>query len=60
MIGPMQVGGYAISPTIAALVWEAGGYDLVLSMAILASVLGLLAPWTAWRPAAPGKPDAGS
>ena len=54
------VGGYALSPTIAALVWEAGGYDLVLSMAILASVLGLLALWTAWRSAAPGKPDAGS
>jgi MFS family permease len=47
------MGGYALGPTIAALVWESGGYDLVLLLAILAAVLGFLALLAAWRSAPP-------
>ena len=32
----------AASPTVAALVWQVGGYDLVIFMAIAATVIGLL------------------
>jgi MFS family permease len=46
------MGGYAASPTIAALLWEAGGYDLVLLLAVLAPALGLVALLAAWRAAA--------
>ncbi|MDH3476535.1 MAG: MFS transporter, partial [Rhodospirillales bacterium] len=52
------MGGYAAGPTIAALVWERGGYDLVLLLAILAAVLGLLALLAAWR-SAPLRPGEG-
>jgi MFS family permease len=52
------MGGYAASPTVAALVWEAGGYDLVLLLAILAPALGLLALLAAWRAAAPPRGEA--
>ena len=43
--------GYAASPTIAAIVWETGGYDLVLLLAVAASSIGLLALLAAWRSA---------
>ena len=33
----------AISPTLAAIVWEYGGYDLVIKLAILAALIGLFA-----------------
>ncbi len=42
------VGGIAVAPTVAAVVWEAGGYDLVLLLAIAAAALGLLALSAAW------------
>ena len=32
----------AVSPTVAALVWQVGGYDLVILVAIAATVIGLL------------------
>jgi predicted MFS family arabinose efflux permease len=31
------------APTIAALVWETGGYDLVILVAFLAAIVGLIA-----------------
>lgn len=43
------MGSVAIAPTVAALVWQAGGYDLVLLLALLAVGLGLLALLAAWR-----------
>lgn len=36
--------GFAISPTLAAMVWEFGGYDLVIELAILTAIIGLCAP----------------
>ena len=53
MLAVPFMGGYAASPTVAALVWESGGYELVLLLAISAAVLGLLALLAAWRSASP-------
>ncbi|MGI9419722.1 MAG: MFS transporter [Geminicoccaceae bacterium] len=35
------IGGTAVSPTIAALIWTVGGYDPVIVFAFVASALGL-------------------
>jgi hypothetical protein len=35
--------GFAISPTLAAMIWEFGGYDLVIELAILTAIIGLCA-----------------
>jgi len=45
------VGSAAAAPTLAALVWRAGGYDRVLEVAIGLSAIGLLAVLAAWRTA---------
>ncbi|MGR3716445.1 MAG: MFS transporter [Thermohalobaculum sp.] len=37
------MGGFAIGPTAAALLWEAGGYDLVVGLAVAAALAGLAA-----------------
>lgn len=37
------MGGFAIGPTVAALVWELGGYDLVLTLAVGFAAAGLVA-----------------
>lgn len=37
------MGGFALGPTAAALVWEIGSYDLVLLCAILSALAGLAA-----------------
>jgi MFS family permease len=36
------VGGSAAAPTIAALIWTAGGYSVVIGFACLTSIIGLL------------------
>ena len=36
------VGGSAVAPTIAALIWTAGGYSVVIGVAFLTSITGLL------------------
>jgi len=43
------MGGFAIGPTAAALLWEAGGYDLVLGLAASLVLAGLAAVGTAAR-----------
>jgi MFS family permease len=43
------MGGFAIGPTVAALVWEAGGYDMVVGMAVAAVLAGLGAVFLAAR-----------
>ncbi len=37
------MGGFAVGPTVAALVWELGGYDLVLTVAVACAGAGLAA-----------------
>ncbi len=51
LLAVSYMGGVAAAPTVAALVWSAGGYDLVLLLAIGVSALGLLALLAAWRAA---------
>ena len=46
------MGGFAIGPTAAALLWEAGGYDLVVGLAALTVLAGLCATLVAGRVAA--------
>lgn len=43
------MGGSAIAPILASLVWRVGGYDLVLLMTIGAPAIGLFALIGAWR-----------
>ena len=45
------MGGFAIGPTAAALLWEAGGYDLVVGLAVIIVLAGLGAVMAAarWR-----------
>ncbi len=43
------MGGFAIGPTAAALLWEAGGYDLVVGLAAGAALAGLAAVVVAGR-----------
>lgn len=35
--------GLAAAPTLAALVWQVGGYDLVIGLAVLFPLIGLSA-----------------
>ena len=51
LIAVPYMGGIAAAPTVAALVWETGGYNLVLLLAIGVSALGLVALLAAWRAA---------
>ena len=41
--------GFAAGPTIAALVWEVGGYDMVIAVALAAVCNGLAAVIVARR-----------
>lgn len=45
------VGSAAAGPTLAALVWQVGGYDRVLQLAIALSAVGVLAVLLAWHTA---------
>lgn len=44
--------GYAAAPTLAALIWEGGGYDRVLAFALAVTLVGLGALLWAWQAAA--------
>ena len=43
--------GYAVAPTLAAIIWVRGGYDLVLMVALVVTVLAIGALLLAWRTA---------
>ncbi len=49
MLAMPFMGGFAIGPTVAALLWEAGGYDLVVGLAAAAVMAGLGAVVVAGR-----------
>ena len=53
MLAVPAMGGLAAAPLLASLVWQAGGYDLVLSLVIVTSAVGLLSLLAAWRAASP-------
>ena len=49
LIGLMHMGGYAVAPTVSALVWASGGYDRVIVLAVAAAVAATAALLMAWR-----------
>jgi len=57
MLAVAVVGGTAVAPTVSALVWEAGGYNLVIMTALTAAGVGVLALAAAWRTASPAAPN---
>lgn len=57
MLAVAVVGGIALAPTVAALVWQAGGYDLVILTALAIIAVGLAALAAAWRSAARATDD---
>ena len=54
LIGLMHMGGYAIAPSVSALVWASGSYDRVIVLATAAAVAAAAALLAAWRAAGPG------
>ena len=57
LIGLMHMGGYAIAPSVSALVWAWGGYDRVIVLAIAAAAAAIAALLAAWRSGRPGEPQ---
>ena len=55
LIGLMHMGGYAIAPSVSALVWASGGYDRVIVLAVAAAVVAVAALLAAWRAARSGE-----
>ena len=49
LIGLMHMGGYAIAPSVSALVWASGGYDQVILLAVLAAAAAVAALFAAWK-----------
>lgn len=49
------MGAFALSPTVAALIWEVGGYDAVIAASLAACGLGavMLIAAFRWQPVAP-------
>ena len=54
LVGLMHMGGYALGPSVAAMVWAWGGYDRVIVLAIGAAVVATAALLAAWRGGASG------
>ena len=56
MIGLMHMGGYALGPSVSAMVWAWGGYDRVIVLAVGAAVAATAALLAAWRGGRRGEP----
>ena len=55
LIGLMHMSGYAIGPSVSALVWASWGYDRVILIAIAAAAIAIAALLAAWRAGGPGE-----
>ena len=55
LIGLMHMSGYAIAPSVSALVWASWGYDRVILIAIAAAAIAIAALLAAWRAGGPGE-----
>ena len=55
LIGLMHMGGFAIAPSVSALVWAWGGYDRVIVLAVAAALVAVAALLAAWRAAGAGE-----
>ena len=49
LVGLMHMGGYALGPSVSAMVWSWGGYDRVIVVAIVAAITATAALLAAWR-----------
>ena len=56
LVGLMHMGGYALGPSVSAMVWAWGGYDRVIVLAIVAAVAAAAALLAAWRGGRRGEP----
>ena len=56
MIGLMHMGGYALGPSVSAMVWAWGGYDRVIVLAVGAAVAAMAGLLAAWRGGRRGEP----
>ena len=56
LIGLMHMGGYALGPSVSAVVWAWGGYDRVIVLAVGAAVAAMVALLAAWRGGRRGEP----
>lgn len=59
LVAVFYMSSYALGPTVAALLWELGGYDSVLLVAMAVSASGAVAISAAWRITQPGQPTGG-
>ena len=57
LVGLMHMSGYAVGPSVSAMVWAWGGYDRVIVVAILAAVTAIAALLAAWRANGRGPPE---
>ena len=57
LIGLMHMSGYAVGPSVSAMVWTWGGYDRVIVVAIVAAVIAIAALLAAWRATGHGPPE---
>ena len=55
MIGLMHMGGYALGPSVSAIVWAWGGYDRVVLLAAGAAVVAMVLLLAAWKTGRPGR-----
>ena len=57
LIGLMHMSGYAVGPSVSAMVWAWGGYDRVIVLAIAAAVIAIAVLLAAWRAAGRATPE---
>ena len=55
MIGLMHMGGYALGPSVSAIVWAWGGYDRVVLLAAGAAAVAMALLLAAWKTGGPGR-----
>ena len=49
LVGLMHMGGYALGPSVSAMVWTWGGYDRVIALAVVAATAATAALLAAWK-----------
>ena len=55
LVGLMHMGGYALGPSVSAMVWAWGGYDRVVLLAAGAAVVAMVLLLAAWKTGGPGR-----
>ena len=59
LVGLMHMGGYALGPSVSAMVWAWGGYDRVIVLAIAAACIAIVALLAACGSGRPRESPAG-